>query len=409
VAPEERGVDLAVLVHEFPKLSETFVLHDLLALEQAGVRLRIFSLRRPEAPVTHDAVRALRAEVHYLPEIDGRRRRLAIRATRTLLALRNPKTFMRGMAAVYASPDYSKLRVNQALLLAGQLEAIGAPPLYIHFAHRPATVGRFASLLLGNHFAISAHAVDVWTPSAKELRAKVRDARVVLCCYEESRAYLARLGRGSTPVELVYHGVAVPEAVPSHDDGDPVVLAVGRLVPKKGYPTLIEAAGLLRERGIEASFRIAGDGPEWPSLQRLVNERGLGDTVHFLGPLTDTEIGREYERATVFSLACQEMPDGNRDGIPNTVVEAMARGLAVASTTLPSVAEAVEDGVHGLLVPQRDAAALAAALERLLGDRALRESMGAAGRRRVEERFDRAMCGPRIPAVLRGAGLIPSG
>jgi glycosyltransferase involved in cell wall biosynthesis len=100
------------------------------------------------------------------------------------------------------------------------------------------------------------------------------------------------------------------------------------------------------------------------------------------------------------------MEDGNRDGIPNTVVEAMARRLPVVSTTLPSVAEAVEDGVQGLLVPQRDPAALATALERLLSDRDLRVRLGAAGRERVEERFDRARCGPRIPALLAQAGLI---
>jgi glycosyltransferase involved in cell wall biosynthesis len=406
VADPQRAIDLAVVVHEFPKLSETFVLHDLLALENAGVRLAIFSLRRPEQPITHEALRSLRAEVRYLPELAGRQRRLAVRATQGLLVLRNPTAFLRGMAAIYASPDYTRLRLNQGAILAAELERIGAPPLYIHFAHKPATIGRFAALLLGVPFAISAHAVDVWTPTAKELRVKVRDAQVVLCCYEEARAYLARLGRGATPVELAYHGVAVPEDVPPTRDGA-VVLAVGRLVPKKGYSTLIKAAAVLRERNVKASFRIAGEGPEWAALQRQVNDLGLGDMVRFLGPLTDSEVEREYHAATVFALACEEMADGNRDGIPNTVVEAMARRLPVISTTLPSVAEAVEDGVHGLLVPQRDEAGLAAAIERLLGDPELRARLGAAGRERVEERFDRARCGERIPALLAQHGLIP--
>jgi len=408
VTHEEQAVDLAVLVHEFPKLSETFVLHDLLALEAAGVKLMVFSLRRPEAPVTHDAVRSLRAQVRYMPEIQGRQRRLSVRATRTLLALRDPVRFLRGMAAIYASPDYTRLRLNQAFLLAGELERIGTPPLYIHFAHKPATVGRFASLLLGNRFGISAHAVDVWTPPAKELRVKVRDAEVVLCCYEESRSYLARLARGATPVELAYHGVAVPPD-PRRDGTAPVVLAVGRLVPKKGLATLIEAAALLRERGVGAAIRIAGDGPEWPELQRLVNANDLNDVVRFLGPLTEAEVEREYERATVFALPCQEMPDGNRDGIPNTVLEAMARRIPVVSTTLPSVQEAVEDGVQGLLVPQRDPVALAEALERLLGDRRLRERLGAAGRERVQQQFDRVRCSPRIPELLARAGLVEGG
>jgi glycosyltransferase involved in cell wall biosynthesis len=400
--------DLAVLVHEFPKLSETFVLHDLLALERAGARLTVFSLRRPEQPEVHEALKQLRAEVRYLPEISGRQRRLSVRATSTLLAWRDPKTFFRGMAAVYASPDYTRLRLNQAIMLAGQLEQVGASALYIHFAHKPATVGRFAALMLGLPYGISAHAVDVWTPPAKELRSKVRDASVVLCCYDEARAYLARLGRGKTPVELAYHGVGVPPD-PHGPAAEPVVLAVGRLVPKKGYPTLIEAAALLRDRGVDVTFRIAGDGPEWPSLQRLVNERGLNETVRFLGPLTDTEVEQAYASAAVFALPCVEMPDGNRDGIPNTVLEAMARALPVVSTTLASVEEAVDDGVQGLLVAQRDPKALADVLERLLGDAALRRRLGEAGRVRVEEKFDRVRCGPRIPELLERAGLLQTG
>lgn len=403
--PGTRPTHLAVLVHEFPKLSETFVLHDLLALERAGVKLTVFSVRRPDQPVQHEAVRQLQAEVRYLPDLAGRQRRLAVRATAALLAFRDPKTFFRGLAQIYASSDYTRLRLNQAILLAGELERLGAPALYIHFLHKPATIGRFAALLLGLPFGISAHAVDVWTPPAKELRAKIRDAEIVLCCYEEARAHLARLGRGSTPVELAYHGVGVPdEPLPPADNG--VVLAIGRLVPKKGYPTLIEAAALLRERGVKATFVIGGDGPEWPSLQRLVNERGLSDMVRFSGPLTDSEVEQAFASAAVFALPCQEMEDGNRDGIPNTVLEAMARGLPVVSTTLASVQEAVEDGAHGLLVPQRDPVRLADALERLLGDADLRHRFGNAARAHVAEKFDRVQCGPRIPELLGRAGLI---
>lgn len=403
--PSSRRVDLAVLVHEFPKLSETFVLHDLLALERAGVKLTVFSVRRPEQPVQHDAVRQLQADVRYLPELAGRQRRLAVRATAALLAVRDPKRFLRGLAQIYASPDYSRLRLNQAILLAGELERLKAPALYIHFAHKPATIGRFAALLLGVPFAISAHAVDVWTPPQKELRAKIRDAEIVLCCYEEARAYLARLARGATPVELAYHGVGIPER-PVEPPESATVLAVGRLVPKKGYPTLIEAAALLRDRGVDATFAIGGDGPDWASLQKLVNERGLTEVVRFTGPLTDTEVERAFASASVFALPCQEMPDGNRDGIPNTVLEAMARGLPVVSTTLPSVREAVDDGVNGLLVPQRDPAALADALERLLADADLRQRLGRAAREQVAAKFDRARCGPRIPELLARAGLI---
>lgn len=394
-----------MLVNEFPKLSETFVVHDLLALEAAGVRLTVVSLRRPAAELNHEALHRLQADVLYLPEIDGVARRLALRATRWLLFLRNPRSYLRGMVAAYVSPDFSRLRIAQALLLAAELERLGSPPLYIHFAHRPATVGRFAAQLLGLPYAISAHAVDIWTTPVKELRAKVRGAQVVLCCYEEARAYVSRLAKGRTPVRLVYHGVDLPPALAREGTDEPVVLAVGRLIEKKGYSTLVEAAGMLRDRGVPFELRIVGEGPLWATLQRRIEELGLAERVRFAGPLVDAELEREYERAALFVLPCQTMPDGNRDGLPNTVLEAMARGLAVVSTTLPSVAEAVDDGDQGLLVPPRDPAALAEAIARLLDDAALRSRMGEAARLRVEERFDRRYWGPRVFEALSEAGL----
>jgi len=410
---ERRGIvrgsgscDLAVLVREFPKLSETFVLHDLLALEASGVRLTIFSLTHPSADVVHDALKRLRAEVVYLPELSGTQRKLTLRMTRALLFVRDPVRYLRAMVRIMSSPDFARQRVNEALLLAAALERVGSPPLYIHFAHRPGTVGRFASLLLGNPYAISAHAVDVWTPPAKELRIKVRDAEVVLCCYAEARDYLARLAKRRTPVELVHHGVELPPDPAREEASPPVVLAVGRLVEKKGFDALLRAAGELRRRDVDCEVRIAGDGPEWASLQRLANELGVGNMVRFLGPLSDREVQQEYARATVFALPCQTTEDGNRDGIPNTVLEAMARRVPVVSTTLASVREAVQDGVHGILVAERDHVALADAIARLLADPELRRRMGEAARGRVAERFDREVCAPRVFEALDGAGLL---
>jgi glycosyltransferase involved in cell wall biosynthesis len=400
------SVDLAVLVHEFPKLSETFVLHDLLALEAEGVRLALFSLRRPDVPPLQGARPQLEAEVRYLPEIQGRRMRLAVRLSNALLLIRNPARYLWGMYRIVISPDYSRTRVNQAVLLAAELERLGSPPLYVHFAHKPATVGRFASLLIGGRYAISAHAVDVWTPLVEELRLKVRDAETVLCCYEEARDHMLRLAGGQTPVALVHHGVELPSNPVRSERNPPVVLAVGRLVEKKGYPTLLAAAALLRDEGLSVEVRITGDGPEWASLQRQVTELDLGDWVRFIGPLTSEELEREYAAASVFVLPCQTTPDGNRDGIPNTLVEAMARALPVVSTTLASVAEAVDHDQHGLLVPQRDPRALAQAISRLLADPALRRRLGEAARLRVAERFDRRECAPRVFEALAAAGMV---
>ncbi|HET9718889.1 MAG TPA: glycosyltransferase, partial [Solirubrobacteraceae bacterium] len=286
------------------------------------------------------------------------------------------------------------------------LMKLGVPPLYVHFAHRPATVGRFASLMLGNPFAVSAHAVDVWASPPKELRVKLRDASVVLSCYEEAQRHLERLVEGRTPVRLVRHGVEIPAEVHRAEASPPIVLAVGRLVEKKGFDTLLRAAAQLSNWGAGFRLHIAGDGPMWPTLARLASELGVGDSVRFLGPLTQQELEQHFARAAVFALPCQVTPDGNRDGLPNTILEAMARELPVVSTTLPSVREAIEDGAQGRLVAPRDPDALAAALRELLDDAELRRRLGRAARERVSREHDRQALAPLGYAALSEAGIL---
>ncbi|MDE3132209.1 MAG: glycosyltransferase [Acidobacteriota bacterium] len=400
------SVDLAVLVHEFPKLSETFVLADLLALEQRGVRLHVFSLRRPPADLIQNGASPLRAPVEYLPEISGRQLTLLTRALHARMLARAPARYAAGLAEIYASPDYSRLRLTQAALLAGGLLRLGTPPLYIHFAHKPATVGRFASLMLGTPFAISAHAVDVWASPPKELRAKLRDASVVLACYAEAQRHLERLAGGHTPVLLARHGVEIPALWSHTESTPPTVLAVGRLVEKKGFDTLLRAVALLGDTVPEFRLHIAGDGPLWPSLARLTGELGLGEVVRFLGPLTPSELERHFASAGVFALPCRVAADGNRDGLPNTILEAMARELPVISTTLPSVQEAISDGVEGRLVPPGEAEPLASALRELLCDAQLRRRLGAAARDRVARDHNREATAPLVHAALAEAGLL---
>jgi glycosyltransferase involved in cell wall biosynthesis len=404
--PAAAQPDLAVLVHEYPKLSETFVLSDLLALEERGIRLHVYSLRRPAGDLVQDDTAQLQAPVDYLPELGGRQLNLLVRAVHANLLVRSPQRYTAGLSQIYASPDFSKLRLRQSVLLARELLRIGAPPLYIHFAHKPTTVGRFASLMLGNRFGVSAHAVDVWATPPKELRAKLRDASVVLSCYEEAQQHLQRLARGHTPVRLVRHGVDIPPEIRRVESDPPVILAVGRLVEKKGFETLLRAAAMLHGAGNAFRLHIAGDGIMWPALARLVGELGIGELVRFLGPQTRDELDEHYERASVFALPCQIGADGNRDGLPNTILEAMARALPVVSTTLPSLAEAIDDGVEGRLVRPRDPQGLASALGELLGDRELRMRMGAAGRDRARREFDRRALAPLGYAALAEAGLL---
>src|SRR5438874_9658216 len=186
-------VDLVVLVNGFPRLSETFVLHELLDLERRGLRLHVVALRLPEEHVTQEALSRLKATVEYLPEAAHSARTIAIRAAHAALLLHGGRRYLGGIADVVASPDFSRARLKEAALLAHRIVRLGAPPVYIHFAHKPATVGRFAATLAGTPYALSAHAKDVWLTPVKELRAKVRGAEAVLCCTSESEQYLASL------------------------------------------------------------------------------------------------------------------------------------------------------------------------------------------------------------------------
>jgi glycosyltransferase involved in cell wall biosynthesis len=406
----KKRVDLAVVVNGFPRLSETFVLHELLELERSGAQLQVIALRRPDEIVSQEAVQRLAAGVEYLPGELELESRLALRAAHAALLLRGPRRYFDALGAIAVSPDCTRTNLRRAILLAHRLVRLGSPKLYVHFAHKPATIGRFAALLAGVPYGLSAHAKDIWTTPEEELRHKVRDAQVVLTCTREGREYLSKLARGRTPVALVHHGVDTGEAaVAARSNEVPVIFAAGRLVPKKGYATILRASALLRTRGLAFRLRIAGEGPEWSALQRLVHELGLDEQVSFLGPVTESEVRGEYERADVFALGCELLANGDRDGIPNVIVEAMARGLPVVSTTCRGVAEAVADGWSGLLAEQGDEVGFADRLERLLRDGELRRRLGANARERVRAEFDRNRNLPVVVEALRGAGLLEVG
>jgi glycosyltransferase involved in cell wall biosynthesis len=404
-----RGVDLVVVVNGFPRLSETFVLQELLELERQGVRLHVVALRRPDEVVQQEALLRLDAEVEYLADFADAAPKLAVRLAHAALLLRRPRSYLNGLAEVIASADFSRRDLRRALILAHRIVRLGAPPLYLHFAHRPATVGRFAALLAGVPYGLSAHAKDIWLTPRRELARKVRDAEVVLTCTADGQRHLAELSGGETPVVLAYHGVetAGRRRQPTKPEQPPVILSVGRLVEKKGHETLLHGAALLRDRGCAFRLRIVGEGVEWARLQRLVHELGLDDRVTFTGPLSEAEVVAEYEQAQVFALACRELENGDRDGIPNVVLEAMAHGLPIVSTSSTGILEAVTHERSALLAGPGDAAGLADQLERVLLEPALCERIRAGALAVVRERFDRSANLPTVLEALRSAGLVP--
>lgn len=388
----------------YPRLSETFIAQEIRALEARGLDIRIVSLRHPTDKAVHPVHREIRAPVSYLPEYLYQE---PIRVLRAWWRQRRRPGYRAARAAWFKDlwRDRTANRVRrfgQALVLADELPP-GATRLHAHFLHTPASVARYAGLLTGLPWSCSAHAKDIWTTPDWEKREKLASADWVVTCTAAGHAELARLAPDEARVTLVYHGLDLARfaAVPSRPQGvgsraapdgrdaaDPVVLlSVGRAVPKKGYDDLLEALARLPAT---LSWRLVhiGGGPLLPSLRRRAAALGLADRIDWLGPQPQDTVLRHYRRADLFVLASRIAADGDRDGLPNVLMEAQSQGLAVVSTRVSGVPELVVDGTTGVLVPPGDAAALAEALAGLIADPARRAALGEAGRARVRKDFD---------------------
>ena len=406
---------IAVLVKTYPKISETFILEELLGLERHGLRLHVFSLQPPTDPVCHEANRALRAAVTYLPRARVSEAVPALRAHATLMVTR-PGRYLRALLFALRRAEGAGMDAFfQAGFLAQRLAQAGIGHLHAHFASHPAGVAELASQLAGISYSISAHAKDIYLSSPASLRRKLDSARFTVTCTEYNRRYLASIASPQAMVVRMYHGIDLDRfrRVEGHEvaPGAPLLLSVGRLRAKKGFATLIEACRILRDSGRTVCCKIVGYGEEHDGLASLIARHGLGKAVQLVGRLTQEEVIALYRRAAIFALPCQVASDGDRDGIPNVLLEAMAMELAVVSTEVSGIPEVIEDGVNGRLVRPGDAQALAAAIAGLLDDASLRRRLGQAGRGTVARLFHaddnlqtlRKLLVPASPGVADGA------
>jgi glycosyltransferase involved in cell wall biosynthesis len=252
---------------------------------------------------------------------------------------------------------------------------------------------------------MTAHAKDLYTTLPRNVRIRSQAARFVVTCTQFNAAYLAGiLGEAHrVPIHVLYHGTDLQRFSPDRSAVEPRrILSVGRLVPKKGFPDLVRALALLRARGVPIRTDIYGGGPLREELEALGRQLGLDGELAFHGARLQDEIVAAYRRAAVFALAPVVTDDGDRDGIPNVLVEAMASGVPVVATRISGIPELITDGVDGLLVPDHDPAALAEAVERVLRDPELADRLGQAGRRRVAPHFDLARNTRRLRALFEG-------
>ena len=425
---------VAYVLKGFPRLSETFIASEIHRLEQAGLRLRLFVIKPAEESACHPVVDRIRARPDYLPATTSLsktplRRWLAINRAKFDPALRRtvrrcPVGLARAAAAALAQAIRARRRLlsrpkkvyfKEFLLAVALADRLLAAPdvrhLHAHFAHGATTVTWLAAMITGLPFSFTAHAKDVYCASlnpAGLLCKKLAAARFVVTCTEANRAYLQQLAPGAA-IHRVYHGLnadfarllAEAPALPPAN-GHLRVLGVGRLVPKKGFDVFIEACGILHDRGLSFEAAIVGeDGEHGEEVRRLIRARGLERRVTLAGPLSQAALFEEYRRASVFCLTCRVVDDGDRDGIPNVLIEAMAGGLPVVSTGISGIPELVTDRINGVLVPPEDPHTVADAILCLHQHPMLASRLAREAEVTVRERFDGDANARRLVALFR--------
>lgn len=397
---------LGYVLGEFPSLSETFILREIDALSDRGFDLTLYVLKRPgPGPVHEEAARWL-GRVTYRPPLFSRDTFAAL----GYYLVRHPAHLWRVFCISWGERcrrPLSLLRawrqIPAAAVFARRARRLGVVHLHAHFAGFPADVARAAAILADTGFSFSAHAADIHGQSAAVLDGQVRSARFVAACTRDGLAAIgARCGRpAAAHVRLVRHGVPRPAGEPTFAR-DALILAVGRLQPKKGFLTLVEACALLAERQLRFRCVIVGEGPERAALEAALRQRGLAGQVELAGAQTQAQIAAWLRTARLFVLPCVVAPNGDRDGVPNALLEAMASGVPVVSTPVGGVPEAVEHARTGLLVPPGDARALAGCLEELLKNDGLCRTLGLSGRALAAERFDIARNVAPLAALFEG-------
>ena len=400
---------IGIILKAYPRLSETFIINEILRLEELGFKFHIFALRKPAEAVIHEMVQRVRAKVTYIPDYFWRSS-VSLLSANVRLYLRNRLVYRQAFR--FALQNSLKERnsstikrfVQAAYLVQNRLSQVRVAHLHAHFSHDPTTVAFFASLLSGITYSFSAHAKDIYLQDTAFLHLKSTGARFVVTCTEHNRQYLQRISGNGVPIFRSYHGVNLEFFSPPlncRSCSVPLILSIGRLVPKKGFSVLIEALSLLARQGYRFQCKIIGSGPMETTLRRQISNLELDDCVELIPPMSHRQLRDHCHQANVFALACEVQSDGDRDGIPNVVVEAMATALPVVSTRISGIPECVEHGVTGFLVPEQDPGAFADAMAELLRDPELAHRFGQAGRSKVEKHFDVSKNVSQIGVLLR--------
>jgi colanic acid/amylovoran biosynthesis glycosyltransferase len=374
----------AYLFERFPSLTQTFCYREVIEMVAQGMAPKIYSIRVPEEAVA-DVPGELLAQIQYLPPDEE--------LTALVKQLRHERNIPRAMN--HTLRDWSgktdKHRVYAAAWLGPKLREAKIRHVHAHFAGIAARTAYWLKKFYGITFSFTGHANDIFvdTDFPVSLSDLMEEARFVATETDFSRDWLVRkFPQHAAKTFRVYNGITVPEkAEPLPENATPRILSVGRYIEKKGFPILIEACAQLRDRGVEFECDIVGGGPMQAELESQVTRLSLDGKVRLPGSVPNSEVRRYFSKCDVFALPCMLEKEGGMDNLPTVIVEAMAHGRPVISTGIAGVPEMIIDGKTGYLAEDRSPASVAASLEKLLKDRALRQELGSRGNALAQEKF----------------------
>lgn len=400
------GVHVGYILKQYPRLSETFILNEILGVEEAGARVSVFSLRPPTEGRFHPELAAVRAEVRYVPPPA---KAGFLEAVRSLPGLRSDR-LDEVIAFVDRLPSDRRARlVFDAITVAHHARTTGIDHLHAHFLTVAAHTAHLVHLLTDIPYTVTAHAKDIYRQSVNwEVAARVgsRAAAVVTVCDANLDFLEARLDGSGTRVVRIYNGLGpqpAPAALEARTQG--LVLAVGRMVEKKGFDLLLDAFAQVVVRRPEAHCVLVGDGECRSALETQAVRLGLAGRVTFTGAQTQQVVAEWLRRAHIMVAPCRVGDDGNQDALPTVLLEALGAGLPAISTPVAGITEIIEHDVEGLIVPINDVAATGDAMQALLDSPTKWEAMSKAGPTKLVRRFNREQTIQELVGVMTRRGV----
>jgi len=377
--------EVAYLFERFPSFGQTFSYREVAELERQGTKVHVFSIRRPVDEPPQEWDKQIVGRVHYLPE-----EKVLVPEVDRILRSKAVSDATRAAVEKWGrQSDF--LRLYQAIYVGTRLKEESLRNVHAHFAGMAARTAWWIREFFGIAYSFTAHANDIFAPRdfVVSLAKLVENAPAVVTVSDFAvRLLQERFPQSAAKLHRVYNGVDLSRFSPSDFAGSPpAIVSIGRLIEKKGFGDLISACAHLRSRGCAFTCSIIGEGPLEESLRARIAAEALEKSVELTGPQTQEEIAARLAHATIFALPCTRGADGGMDNLPTVIMEAMAAGLPVISTPLAGIPEMVEPGVNGELVPERDPAALSAAIERFISDPRHARVFGNRGREIAREKF----------------------